>query len=200
MERFAYISQKSKYHDLIGDAVGALFLKGISEDNLETLNLMASGDISHKPFSEICEICRNYLRSRAKTGKSVWDPYSRNLKVVSSGGIKRVEIGNFLENFKTNILSIIGSHLHTLNIKKKQEEENATMCIFCPRCCRKHSSRECPSYNISVCGLCTKDHPTKKCPSLPSLLAIYRSGDPQESSYAPRRPWKPNIQPTYPDL
>ena len=70
---------------------------------------MASGEISHKPFTKICEMCRNYSRSRAKTGKSVRDPYSRNLKVVSSGGITRVEIGNLLENFKMDILSIIGS-------------------------------------------------------------------------------------------
>ena len=66
MERFAYISHKSKYHDLPDDAVRALFLKGISEEYLEILNLMASGDISHKPFSKICEMCNNYLRSRAK--------------------------------------------------------------------------------------------------------------------------------------
>jgi hypothetical protein len=35
---------------------------------------------------------------------------------------------------------------------------------------------------------------------LPGLLAIYRSGDPGESSYAPRRPWQPRNQPTYLDL
>ena len=65
MERFGYISQKSKYHDLHKDAVRALFLKGISEEYLEMLNLMASGDISHKPFAEICEMCKSYSRSRA---------------------------------------------------------------------------------------------------------------------------------------
>ena len=106
MERFAYISQKSKYHDLPEDAIRALFLKGISEEYLEILNLMASGDISHKPFAKICEMCKNYSRSRAKTGKNVWDPYNRRLK---PGGITRVETGNLLENFKTNILSTIGS-------------------------------------------------------------------------------------------
>jgi hypothetical protein len=102
-----------------------------------------------------------------------------------------------LENFKTDILSTIGSHLDTTKIKKKWEEDNATMCIFCPRCRKNNSSRECPLDNISVCGFCTEDHPTEKFPSLPGLLAIYRSGDPGESSYAPRRPWNPRIQPTY---
>ena len=140
MERFAHISHKSKYHDLPDDAVMALLLKGNSEEYLQILDLMESGDISHKPFTEICEMCRNYLRSRAKTGKHVRDPYSRNLKKVSSGSITRVEIGNLLEKFKTNILSIIGSQLDTLKIKKKQQEENAAMSIFFTRCRRKHSS------------------------------------------------------------
>jgi hypothetical protein len=51
MEWFSYISHKSKYHDLPDDAVRTLFLKGISEEYLVILNPMASGDISHKPFT-----------------------------------------------------------------------------------------------------------------------------------------------------
>jgi hypothetical protein len=152
------------------------------------LNLMASGEISHKPFSEICEMCKNYSRSGAKIGKNVQDPYNEILKLVSVGGITREEIGNLLENFKIDILSTIGSQLDTLKIKKKQEEENVAMSIYCPRCRRNHSSRECPLDNISVCEFYTKDHSTDKCPSLLGLLAIYMSGDPGESSYAPRRP------------
>jgi hypothetical protein len=134
-------------------------------------------------------MCKNYSRSRAKTRKNIRDPYNRSLKPISSGGIMREEIGNLLENFKTYILRIIGSQLDTLKIKNKQEGENAAMSIYCPRCRRKHSSRECPLDNISVCGFYIEDHSTKKCPSLPGLLAIYRSGYPRESSYAPRRPW-----------
>jgi hypothetical protein len=109
MEQFDYISQKSKYHDLPDDVIKDIFLKGISEEYLEILNLMASSDISHKPFAEICELCKNYSRIRTKTRKNVRYPYSTNLKPVSSGGITRVEIGNLLENFKMDILSTIGS-------------------------------------------------------------------------------------------
>ena len=78
-------------------------------------------------------MCKNYSRSRGKTGKNVGDPYNRNLKPISSGGIRREEIGNLLENFKTNILSTIGSQLDTIKPKKKQEEENKVMRIYCPR-------------------------------------------------------------------
>jgi hypothetical protein len=66
-----------------------LFLKIILEECIETLNMMASGDISHKPFTEICEMCRNYLRIRAKSWKHTGDPYSKNIKTVSSCGITR---------------------------------------------------------------------------------------------------------------
>jgi hypothetical protein len=142
-------------------------------------------------FSKIYEMCKNYSRSRAKTWKNVQDPYNRNLKPISLGGITRAEIGNLLEKFKTNILSTIGSQLDTLKIKKKKEEENLAMNIYFPRYRRKHSSREFPLDNIYVCGFCTEDHSTEKCRTLLSLLAIYWSGDPGDSSYAPRRPWQP---------
>jgi hypothetical protein len=71
MEQFAYASKKSKYHDLPDDVIRTLFLEGILEEYLETLNLIASRDISHKPFTDICEMCRSYSRSRAKTGMGV---------------------------------------------------------------------------------------------------------------------------------
>jgi hypothetical protein len=57
---------------------------------------MELGDISHKTFSEICEMYKNYSRSRSKTGKNVRDPYNRNLKPVSTGGITRENIGKIL--------------------------------------------------------------------------------------------------------
>jgi hypothetical protein len=138
---------------------------------------MALGDISHKPFSEICEMCKNYSRSRDKTWNNVHDPYSRNLNLVSSGGITRVEIGNLLDKFKMDILRKIGSHLENLNIKKIQEEENVAISIFCLRCRRKNSSREFPLDNILVFGLCIEDHSTERFPSLPIFLSIYISGD-----------------------
>ena len=50
LERFVYTLHKFKYSDLWEDAVRTLFLKGISEDLLESLNIMATGDISHKTF------------------------------------------------------------------------------------------------------------------------------------------------------
>ena len=71
LERFTYVLRKSKYNDLPEDVVRTLFLKGIVEYYLETLNLMASSDVSHKTFLEICNMCRNYSRSKAKTENNI---------------------------------------------------------------------------------------------------------------------------------
>ena len=86
---------------------------------------MAFDNISHKPFAQIGEICRNYSRSRGKVGRNIWEPYNRNLKGNTPilGGVTRIELGNLLENLKTNILGAIGSQLDALQAKKRKEEE-----------------------------------------------------------------------------
>ena len=71
LERFIYKLHKYEYLDLREDAVHTLFLKGISEDLIESLNLMAARDISHKTFAQIGEMCKNYSRSRGKVGKKL---------------------------------------------------------------------------------------------------------------------------------
>ena len=58
LERFIYTLHNSKYNDLRGDAVRTLFLKGISEDLLESFNFMEAGNISHKNFAQISEMCK----------------------------------------------------------------------------------------------------------------------------------------------
>ena len=77
---------------------------------------MAAGDISHKNFAQIGEMCKNYSRSRGEVGKEFREPYRRNVRgnVPSSGGVTRMELGNLLENFKTDILGAMGSQLDAL--------------------------------------------------------------------------------------
>ena len=82
---------------------------------------MASSDVSHKSFTQIGEMCRNYSRSRGKVGRNLQEPYNRNLKgnTPSSGRVTRIELGNLLENLKTNILGAMGSQLDALQDKKR---------------------------------------------------------------------------------
>jgi hypothetical protein len=139
------------------------------EEYIDTLNLMASGDIYQKKFEAISELCRTYSRSKGKTAKSVREPVNKNTKTSTSGGVTRVELGNLLDNFKTDLLGTIGSQLDTLKIKRKQEEENPVLSIFCPKCRKRHPLRECPLDNVPVCAICNENHKTKDCPSLPGL-------------------------------
>ena len=83
---------------------------------------MASGDISHKYFAQIGEMCRNYSRSRGKVGRNLREPYNRNPKgnTSSFGRVTRIELGNLLETFKTDIFGVMGSQLDALQVKKRQ--------------------------------------------------------------------------------
>ena len=89
---FIYTLHRSKHNNVWEYSVRTLFLKGIWEDLLESINLMASDYISHKPFAQIGEICRNYSRSRGEVGRNIPEPYNRNLKgnTTSSGGVTRM--------------------------------------------------------------------------------------------------------------
>ena len=73
---------------------------------------METDDISHKTFAQIGEMCKNYSRSRGKVGKKFQEPYSRNVRgnVPSLGGVTRMELGNLLKFFKTDILGAMGSN------------------------------------------------------------------------------------------
>ena len=145
-------------------------------------------------------MCRNYSRSRGKVGRNLQEPYNRNLEgnTPSSGGFTRIELGNLLENFKTDILGAMGSQLNALQAKKRQEEERAVMSIFCPICRTKHPQWEFPLNNIFVCHICMEEHPTNDFPSLLGLQAIYKSGDVRETSR--RHPWQPRDPPPYQNL
>ena len=127
-------------------------------------------------------MCKKYSRSKAKARKGV--------RVVksSSGGITRLELGNLLENFKTDILGTISAQMDTLNIKKKFEDE--ALAIFCLRCKKKPPIKNCPLNSISVCGVCAEDHTTEDYPSLPGLQAIYKGANEPAAQQGQRKPWQ----------
>ena len=140
---------------------------------------------------------KNYSISRGKVVKNFREPFSKNIRgnVPSSRGVTRVELGNLLDNFETDILGAMGSQLDSLQGKRIQDKERAVMSIFCPICRTKHPQRECPLNNIFVCHICIKEHPIDNFPSLLGLQSIYKSGDVFETSRSP--PWKPRDQTTY---
>lgn len=64
LERFIFSLQRCRRPDLTLDTIKILFLRGIRDDTMDALNLIGKGDISKLSFEEICDICRNYLRSQ----------------------------------------------------------------------------------------------------------------------------------------
>jgi len=67
--------------------------------------------------------------------------------------------------------------MDTLHIKRKEEEVERALDIFCPRCTRRHPQNECPLSSIEVFSVCEEDHSTDKCPSLLKLQDVYQGAE-----------------------
>jgi hypothetical protein len=126
VERFQYNLQRTKQNTLDPETLRIIFLRGIKDDCMDALNLMGAGDISQMTYNDICELCKRYSRGITKSGKSPRDLVSRVTK-PSGGGVTRTEIGNMLDNFKTDILSSFSSQLDTFQAKKKKEEADLAL-------------------------------------------------------------------------
>jgi len=77
-----------------------------------------------------------------------------------------------LEDFKSEMLQTLAMQIDTFHIKRKQEEPERALAIFCPRCTRRHPRNECPLNSVEVCSVCEEDHSTDKFPSLPGLKVV----------------------------
>lgn len=64
------------------------------------MNLMAKGVISLLSFEDISELCRHISRRVSKYGKESRHSNNARVTILASGGVSRVELGNFLERFR----------------------------------------------------------------------------------------------------
>lgn len=94
-----------------------------------------------------------------------------------------------LEYLKSEILKTLSLQLDTMNIKRKQEEAERALAIFCPRCTRRHPKNECQLNYIDICSVCEEIHSTDKCPSLSRLKDVYQGfqGVTEQLCYINRR-------------
>ena len=183
LERFLYNYQKYKQR-LNHNIVRTIFLKGILDEYINTLNLMGARDISQFHFEEISKLCRKYSCSKSRYGRGLMDT---RVNKSASGGVTRIELGNLLEKFKTDILGTLSSQLDTIKVKNKQEEENPVLSIFCLKCSKRHPLKECSLNTISICGIRMENHSTEDCPLLPRLQVVFKQGN---------DPIVPPLQPT----
>jgi hypothetical protein len=192
VERFQYNLQRSPYGTLPGEVLKATLIKGMKDEWVETLNLMGKGDIYQETYDNIVLLCIRCSRGSTQTRSGMQTSLTRNSN-ITSGGVTRAEVGNLLENFKTDILSTLTTQLDVLQAKQKQAEAEQTLAIFFHRCRKKHGPRECPLDVVRVCAICAKDHATEQCPSLPGLKVVFREAEEETKPLylmAQRRQWQ----------
>ena len=124
---------------------------------------MGVGDVSLLKYVGICDLCRRYSRNDSRSGRGIRDKINRTTK-TSREGVSRMEIGNLLEGFKTDILSSLSSQLDALQVKKRKEEEDRALAIFCPKCRKRHPLKSWRLDKVEMCLLCNQEHPTKEFP------------------------------------
>ena len=100
--------QRSGHSDLDKNILKIILLREFREDSLQLLNIVGKGEISKEDFGTICDYCIQCSQGAARSGQGI-----RSLK-TSGGGVTKVEIGNLLENIRTDILSTLSAQMDTL--------------------------------------------------------------------------------------
>ena len=82
------------------ESLKLVLLRGIQEDLLDTLHLLAEGDIYQLPYHDKKIVVRNHSRVDRKKGRGSQPIAS----MFSSNSSIKGEIGNMLEDFKSEML------------------------------------------------------------------------------------------------
>ena len=98
-ERFQ-LSYKRARCTLDPESLKLVLLRGIREDILDTLHLLAEGDIYQLSYEDIKIVFRNHSRAPRKKGRGS-QPIS---STSSSNSSIKGENGNMLEDFKSKML------------------------------------------------------------------------------------------------
>jgi hypothetical protein len=144
VERLQYNLQRSSHPDVSKDILKTILLKGVRDDYLDMLNMLGKWGISKESYDEIVNLCKRCSRGAARNRSNNRDTTFSRVQKSASGGATRVEIGNLLEDLKTEMLISFSSQIDTLKIKKKQAEAEVALSIFCSKCREKYPLRECP--------------------------------------------------------
>lgn len=97
LERFSFSVRKSKHSTLSEDSMKLIFLRGVNEDCVNSLELMGEGDITKFQWDDIRQIYQKYFRAATKRGRH-YTPGSSISK--SSTIVSRMEITHLLKEFK----------------------------------------------------------------------------------------------------
>ena len=126
-ERFQLSYKRAKF-TLNPKSLKLVMLRGVPEDLLDTLHLLAGGDIYQLPYDDINTVFRNHSNSARKRGRRSQPLASTS----SSSSSPRNKLENRLEDFKSEVRQTLSMQMDTLHIKRKQEEAERALAIFCP--------------------------------------------------------------------
>jgi hypothetical protein len=122
VERLQYNLQRSSHPNVSKDILKTILLKGVRDDYLDMLNMLGKGDISKESYDEIVNLFKRCSMGASRNRLNSRDTTFSRVQKSAIGGATRAEIGNLLEDFKTEMLSSFASQMDTLQIKKKQAE------------------------------------------------------------------------------
>ena len=123
-----------------------VLIRGISEEMIETLNILSGGDIYQQPY----EIIKNFLWNHSREFRKKGRASQSTSNTPSSSTFIKHEIGNMLEDLKSDMLHKFSLKMDTIQVKRRREEAKRALAIFFPRCTRKHPRNECPLNSIEV--------------------------------------------------
>jgi len=83
LERFLYILQRTK-HKFYLSTIITLFLRGLTDDARNNINLLGQRDIAQNLFDKICDLCKKFSRNEYRSGKGI---QNRNRKTKSIDAI-----------------------------------------------------------------------------------------------------------------
>ena len=87
------------------------------------LNMLGKGDISKESYDEIFELCKRCSRGATRNRVSNRDPTYSRVQKSASGGATRAEIGNLLEEFKTEMLSYFSHKLTLCRLRRSRPKQ-----------------------------------------------------------------------------
>ena len=148
------------------ESLKLVLLRGVRD----TLHLLGGGYIYQLPYEDIKIFFRNHSREVRKKGRSSQPMVSTS----SSNSSIKGEIGNMLEDFKSEMLQTLALQMDTMHIKRKQEDAERALAIFCPRCTRRHPRNECSLNSIEISSVYEENYSTNNFPSLPGLKDVHQ--------------------------
>ena len=121
------------------DSQKLVFLRGVNDNCLEVLDLMAGGDVYQASWDDLKTVCQNYSRSTMKKGRG---PHSIAIKGISQD-IMKIEISNLLSNSKQDIMNDVATHIDTMAAKKKHEKDELQLVEYCPHYQKQKKDCQC---------------------------------------------------------